>query len=39
MVSGLLKGSRIIPEQAEPVVLKPDDVLAHLRKFTDSLKG
>ncbi|MDP2796738.1 MAG: nucleic acid-binding protein [Methanoregula sp.] len=39
MVSGLLKGSRIIPEQTEPVVLKPDDVLAHLRKFTDSLKG
>ena len=39
LVSGILKGSRIIPTQAEPVVLKPDDVLAHLRKFTESLKG
>ena len=38
-VTGLLKGSRIIPDQAEPVVLMPDDVLAHLRKFNESLKG
>jgi replication factor A1 len=38
-VSGLLKGSRIIPEQTVPVVLSPDEVLAHLRKFTDDLKG
>jgi replication factor A1 len=38
-VSGLLKGSRIIPERAEPVVRKPDEVLARLQKFTESLKG
>ncbi|MFA4848802.1 MAG: nucleic acid-binding protein [Methanoregula sp.] len=39
MVSGLLKGSRIIPTQTEPVVLKPDEVLVHLQKFNESLKG
>ena len=39
MVSGLLKGSRIIPTQTEPVVLKPDEVLVHLQKFKDGLKG
>ena len=39
LVSGLLKGSRIIPEQSEAVVLKPDEVLAHLRIFNESLKG
>ena len=38
-VSGLLKGSRIIPTLAEPVVLKPDGVLEHLQKFKESLKG
>jgi replication factor A1 len=38
LVSGLLKGSRIIPTQTEMVVLKPDDVLAHLQKFQESLK-
>ena len=38
-VTGLLKGSRITPAQAEPVVLKPDDILANLRKFKESLKG
>ena len=38
-VTGLLKGSRIIPTQAEPVVLKPDEVLAHLQKFKECLKG
>ncbi|MDO9550017.1 MAG: nucleic acid-binding protein [Methanoregula sp.] len=37
-VAGLLKGSRIIPERAEPVVLKPEDVLAHLQRFNESLK-
>jgi replication factor A1 len=39
LVSGILKGSRIIPTQTEPVVLKPDEVLAHLQKFNESLKG
>ncbi len=39
LVSGLLKGSRIIPTQTEPVVLKPDEVLIHLQKFKDGLKG
>ncbi len=38
-VSGRLKGSRIIPEQTIPVVLNPDEVLAHLQKFTRGLKG
>jgi len=37
-VAGLLKGSRIIPERAEPVVLKPEDVMAHLQRFNESLK-
>ena len=36
-VSGLLKGSRIIPELAEPVILTPDTVLSHLQRFTRSL--
>jgi len=39
LVSGLLKGSRIIPEHAEPIVLKPEEVLAHLRQFNESLKN
>jgi replication factor A1 len=38
-VTGLIKGNRIIPTLAEPVVLKPDEVLAHLQKFKESLKG
>ncbi|MDP3396371.1 MAG: nucleic acid-binding protein [Methanoregula sp.] len=38
-VTGLLKGSRITPTQAEPVVLKPDEILANLRKFKEGLKG
>ena len=38
-VTGLIKGSRIVPTQAEPVVLKPDEVLAHLKRFNESLKG
>jgi len=38
-VTGLLKGSRIIPERAEPVVLKPEEVMDHIRKFKESLKG
>jgi replication factor A1 len=38
-VTGLLKGSRIIPTLAEPVVLKPDEVMDHIRKFKESLKG
>ena len=38
-VTGLMKGSRIVPTQAEPVILKPNEVLAHIRKFKDSLKG
>ena len=38
-VTGLLKGSRIIPERAEPVVLKPDEVLEHIRKFRESPQG
>ena len=38
-VSGLLKGSRITPTQAEPVVLKPDEVMTDLRKFKESLKS
>ena len=38
-VTGLIKGSRIVPTQAEPVVLKRDEVLAHLQRFNESLKG
>lgn len=38
-VSGLLKGSRIVPKQAEPVVLMQEDVLAHLHRVNDDLKG
>ncbi len=38
-VTGLLKGSRITPTQAEPVVLKPDEVMTDLRKFKETLKG
>ncbi|MFA4825534.1 MAG: nucleic acid-binding protein [Methanoregula sp.] len=37
-VSGLLKGSRIIPEQAESVVLTPDEIMVHLQRFNESLK-
>jgi replication factor A1 len=37
-VSGLLKGSRIIPKEAVPVVLKPDEVLAHLQRFNECPK-
>ena len=38
-VTGLLNGSRITPTQAEPVVLKPDEILTNLRKFKECLKG
>jgi replication factor A1 len=38
LVSGLLKGSRIIPQQVEQIVLRPDEVLADIRKFKESLK-
>ena len=38
-VSGHLKGSRIIPERTEPVILRQEDVLAHLRRFNEGLKG
>jgi len=37
-VSGMLKGSRIITEQAEPVVLTTEKVLAHIQKFNECLK-
>jgi replication factor A1 len=38
-VSGTLSGSRIIPGTAEPVVIRPEDVMAHLQRFRDGLKS
>jgi len=38
-VSGVLSGSRIIPDVAEPVVITPEEVMAHLQRFRDELKG
>ena len=38
-VTGLLKGSRIITQQAEPVIISPGEVLAHLQRFNESRKG
>jgi replication factor A1 len=38
-VTGLLKGNRIIPKQADPVVLTPGEVMAHLQKFRESLNS
>jgi replication factor A1 len=37
-VSGLLKGSRIVPTHAEPIILTSDMVLEHLQRFNDGLK-
>jgi replication factor A1 len=37
-VTGILTGSRIIPEQVEPVVLMPDDLLAGFQKFREALQ-
>jgi replication factor A1 len=36
-VTGLLSGSRIIPEQVEPVVLEAESVLQNVRQFQDEL--
>jgi replication factor A1 len=36
-VTGLLSGSRIIPEQVEPVVLDAESVLQNVRQFKDEL--
>jgi replication factor A1 len=36
-VTGLLSGSRIIPEQVEPVVLDAESVLQNVRQFQDEL--
>jgi replication factor A1 len=38
-VTGLLSGSRIIPEQVEPVVLNAESVLRNVRQFQDELKS
>jgi len=38
-VTGILSGSRIIPRQAEPVPVQPDEVLMHLQRLNESLKG
>ena len=38
-ISGTLSGSRIIPATTEPVVITQEDVLAHLQRFRDGLKG
>jgi replication factor A1 len=37
-VTGLLAGSRIIPEQSEPVVLDTESVLKNVQQFRDQLK-
>jgi replication factor A1 len=36
-VSGTLSGSRIIPGTAEPVVVSPEEVMAHVQRFRDEL--
>jgi len=36
-VSGIVSGSRIIPEKAEPVEMHADDVIAHLDRFLQEL--
>ena len=38
-VTGLLSGSRIIPEQVEPVVPDAESVLRNVRQFQDELKS
>jgi replication factor A1 len=38
-VTGLLSGSRILPEQVEPVVLNAESVLRKVRQFQDTLKS
>lgn len=38
-VRGILSGSRIIPEQAEPVDTRADSVLQDLRRFREGLKS
>ncbi|MDD1685016.1 MAG: nucleic acid-binding protein [Methanoregula sp.] len=37
-VTGLLAGSRIIPEQSEPVVLDTESLLKNVQQFRDQLK-
>jgi len=38
-VTGLLSGSRILPEQAEQVVVDAESVLQNVRQFQDELKS
>lgn len=38
-VKGILTGSRIVPEQVEPVVLTAEKILAELRTFRESLQS
>jgi replication factor A1 len=38
-ITGLLSGSRILPEQVEPVVLNAESVLRNVRQFQDTLKS
>jgi replication factor A1 len=38
-VTGLLSGSRILPEQVEPVVLDTESVLQNVLQFQDELKS
>lgn len=38
-VSGMLSGSRIIPKQVDMVDIKPDEIMAHLRKFQEILES
>jgi hypothetical protein len=38
-VTGLLSGSRILPEQAEQVVPDAESVLQNLQQFQDELKS
>jgi hypothetical protein len=38
-VTGLLSGSRIIPERVEPVVLDAESVLRNVRQFEEELKS
>ncbi len=36
-VTGFLAGCRILPDRVEPVVVRPEDVAGHLRRFREEL--
>jgi replication factor A1 len=37
-VTGMLTGSRILPERVEPVIFRTDEVLANIRRFRETLQ-